>query len=102
VLSERDLRILDEIEGNLARDPRLVRALAVQRVGRRWRLGCDLAIGFSLTVSLLCLVLAANGTLGSAALAATVAAAIAVVRHRRFRYRTWSSERRSPKRPAMP
>ena len=102
MLSERDLRILDEIESDLARDSRLVRVLTVERADTRWRLGCDVAVGISLVAGPLCLVLADNGTLGSAILAVLLAAAIVVVRHRRDPYAAWRCVRRLWTRPAMP
>jgi hypothetical protein len=102
VLNDRDLKLLEEIEGDLARDPRLVRALSMERFGARWRLACDLTVGFSLALGVLCLVLADNGTGGSAVVAALLAAAIVVVRHRRFPYRLRSKTWRRQKRAAMP
>jgi hypothetical protein len=97
VLSERERRILDDIEAGIAQEsPQLVRRLQTARLDSCWRRRrYDLTVLCSFTVNLLCLLLAkGGGTLGAAGVAAGLAVVTMVLRHKLFPYRKWRWLRR--------
>ncbi|MGI5132855.1 DUF3040 domain-containing protein [Pseudonocardia sp. CA-107938] len=88
MLSERDHRILGEIEQEFARSsPRLARRLRC-RTGNAQRFLYDATALVAGSAAQLCLLVARQGTGGAALAAAALTLGILAARHRRFPYRS--------------